>query len=261
MEIDLSFHKALSGRRRNGNKNNETDTPSGVTYDQFMQMSDKDKADFVFNVINNPNIIVPDYLDESVTSKVMYALGMNNKPEVVSDAKLDKIKGKSLYRTVSDAETISGTEILDQIRYGDYTQLSRSGGSVYGRAIYFSTDFERSAMFGFGSEKTNPVMMRAKINPNAKIIEVHNLSNMSTNSKFIQKLQAHIKGDYTKDFSNDWMSLTALANGFDGWRVTPYGTKSDYVMIINRRVLTASSTSKKIDEFDFESWHESKNAN
>ena len=254
MKIILQFHKANSGRRLR-----KSLPPAGVTYDQFMQMSDEDKADFVFNVINNHNIIVPDYLDNSVTSKVMYAFGMNNKPQVVSDSELDKIKGKDLYRTVYDIpdSPISSTEILDQIRHSDYTQLSGSGGSVYGRAIYFATDFERSAMFGI--EETNPVMMRAKINPNAKMIEVHNLSNMSTNSKFIQKLQAHIKGDYTKDFSNDWMSLTALANGFDGWRVTPYGTKNDYVMIINRRALTVSSKSKKVDNEG--SWYESKNAN
>ncbi|MBR0315670.1 MAG: hypothetical protein IJQ99_02250 [Synergistaceae bacterium] len=256
MKIILQFfggRGGSSGKKRQ----NKADTLSGVSYEQFFAMSDEDKADFVFNVINNPNIIVPDYLDDSVTSKVMYALGMNNKPIVVSDSELDKLPGEDLYRTVYDTpdSSISSTEILDQIRHSDYTQLSGSGGSVYGRAIYFATDFERSAMFGI--EETNPVMMRAKINPNAKIIEVHNLSNISTNSRFIKKLQTRIKGDYTKDFSNDWMSLTALANGIDGWKLNK--NKYDYVMVLNRRALTVSSKSKKVD--NEESWHKSKNAN
>ena len=185
MKINLSFHKALSGRRRKGN--NKISTPSGVTYEQFFAMSDDDKADFVFDVINNPNIVVPDYLDKSATSKVMYALGMNNKPQVVSDSELDKMSGEDLYRSVYDSSKndISGTEILDQIRYADYTQLSSSGGSVHGRAVYFATNFEDSMYFSLYGD--NPVMMRAKINPNAKIMSEKKLTNLVSKSDFFQK--------------------------------------------------------------------------
>ena len=247
MIIDLSFHKALSGRRDKGNKNNKADTPSGVTYEQFMAMSEDDKNNIILDIVNNPNIVVPDYLDKSATSKVMYALGMNNKPEVVSDSKLDKIKGESLYRTVSDAETISAVDILEQIRYGDYTRLSGDYTSLYGRAIYFATDFKNSAAYGESTAR----MARAKLNPNAKIVSDSDLQKMVGKNVFFQN---------TPGLDDDATSLTALVNGIDGWRITPHvGIKNDYVMIINRKALTFSSTSKIIDSK--KSWRKCTNAN
>ena len=243
MIIDLSFHKALSGRRhRENNKVDTPSTPSGVTYDQFMQMSDDDKIDFIHGVISNQNITVPDYLDNSVTSKVIYALGMNNKPEVVSDSELDKMPGDDLYRTVYDSSRIeiSGTEILDQIRYGDYTQLSGNLSSAYGRALYFATKFKDASEYG----RKNPtaVMMRVKINPSAKIVSENKLGDIMIKSNFHKKL--NVKG-------YDCIALTALAHGIDGW-------SDQYTMIINRGALTVSSTSKKIaNSF---SWRESPNA-
>ena len=246
MRIDLSFHKALSGRRGKGNNKADTpSTPSGVTYDQFMQMSDDDKIDFIHGVISNQNITVPDYLDNSVTSKVIYALGMNNKPEVVSDSALDKIKGRSLYRTVSDAKTISAMEILDQIRYGDYTQLSGDYKSVYGRAIYFGSSFGASASYGGITAR----MARAKLNPNTKIVSDSDLQKMVGKNVFFQKMPG------LDDGNADATALTALVNGIDGWK----DDISGYVMILNRKALTFSSTSKIIDAK--KSWRKCTNAN
>ena len=243
MIINLSFHKALSGRRGKGN--NKADTPSGVTYEQFMAMSEDDKNNIIRDIVNNSNIVVPDYLDKSATSKVMYALGMNNKPEVVSDSALDKIKGRSLYRTVSDAKTISAMEILDQIRYGDYTQLSGDYKSVYGRAIYFGSSFGASASYGGITAR----MARAKLNPNTKIVSDSDLQKMVGKNVFFQKMPG------LDDGNADATALTALVNGIDGWK----DDISGYVMILNRKALTFSSTSKIIDAK--KSWRKCTNAN
>ena len=113
-------------------------TPSGVDYNSFMKMSDSQKYSTIDNILNDKNIQVPNYLDGSDTSKVMYALGMTNKPQVVSDSQLDSMPGKDLYRTVYEEGSMpppSSADILDQIRTGDLTRLSGSGGSVHGRRV------------------------------------------------------------------------------------------------------------------------------
>ena len=75
-------------------------TLSGVTYDQLMKMSEDEKYQTIEDILNNDNIKVPSYLDDSETTKVLYALGMSNKPNVVSDAKLNSMAGEEVFRTV-----------------------------------------------------------------------------------------------------------------------------------------------------------------
>ena len=71
-------------------------TPSGVTYDQFMQMTDDQKYNLMDSIILDPNLKTPDTMDDSDTSKVLYALGVTNKPTVVDDATLDNMSGTEL---------------------------------------------------------------------------------------------------------------------------------------------------------------------
>lgn len=211
-------------------------TPSGVSYDQFMKMSDSEKYDTMDRIINDQNIKVPDYLDNSITSKVMYGLGMNNKPKVVTDAQLDAMPGKDLYRTVYDTTSPPpyAQDILNQIRTGDYTQMSGSGGSAHGRAIYFArNDFRGSA--SYGNRGNNAMMMRAKINQGANMMKESTLTSMmNSDSDFGKK----ISGQHN---STDAKALYSLSHGIDGW----YADYGSYNMVVNRGALTASSTNKK----------------
>ena len=212
----------------------KANTPSGIDFNQFMSMPDDKKYSTLNDIINNPNSVVPSYLDKSDTSKVIYALGMTNKPNVVSDDQLDKMPGKDLYRTVCDAPSPppNSKDILDQIATGDYTQMPGSGGSAYGRAIYFAeNDFAGSR--SYGNRGKNAIMMRAKVNPNANIISESALdSQMKRDSKFMNSVKPTRGADIR--------ALYALSHGIDGWRAD-YGS---YRMIVNRGALTVGSTYK-----------------
>lgn len=210
----------------------KANTPSGIDYNQFMAMPENQRWQTIDNIIADSSIQVPSILDKSDTTKVMYALGMNNKPTVVSDAQLDSMPGKDLYRTVYEKGSMpppSSEGILDQIRNGDYTQLSGAGGSAHGRALYFARDdFTGSRIYGDGER--NAMMMRAKINPGAKIVSEQNLKNQMRSKGYSPKSTS----------SRDDIALYALSQGIDGWY------SSTYTMMVNRGVLTASSKNKSI---------------
>ncbi len=210
----------------------KANTPSGIDYNQFMAMTDAQKYQTIDDILNNSNIKVPSYLDSSDTNKVIYGLGMANKPTVVSDSQLDAMPGKDLYRTVYESGSMpppSSAGILDQIRNGDYTQLSGKGGSVHGRALYFARD-DFSGSTSYGMRGRNAMVMRAKINPNAKIVSESKLDNdMRNDTAFHNKF-------FTKGY--DEKALYALSHGIDGWY------SGSYSMIINRGALTASSQNK-----------------
>ena len=142
------------------------------SYSDFLKLSEDERFSIMDSIVHDNTIAVPDYLDSSSASKVIYALGMNNKTTVVTDAQLDAMPGRELFRTVYEKSWMpppSSDAILDQIRKGDYTQLSDSGGSAHGRAIYFATDYHGSAVYGHGEK--NALVMRAKIAPTAKIVQ------------------------------------------------------------------------------------------
>lgn len=213
-------------------------TPSGVSMDQFNQMSMDQKVQTINNILNDPSITVPHYLDNSDTSKVLYALGMNNKPTVVDDATLDSMQGRELFRTVYERGSMpppSSQMIADQIRNGDYTQMSGSGGSAHGRALYFATNFGSSA--SYGNSERNALIMRGKLNPNAKIANEGNLFN-SSNREW-QTFQRNLSSSGNIN-SRDHKALFAMSKGYDGWY------SGNYTMIINRGALTMSSQNKSI---------------
>lgn len=207
-------------------------TPSGVTLDQFRQMDEQQQIATIDNILSSATITVPQYLDGSDTTKVMYALGMSNKTTVVDEKTLNAMQGRELFRTVYEDGSMpppSSNDILDQVRNGDYTQLSGSGGSAHGRAIYFATSFKESA--DYGKYRQNPAVMRCKLNANANMINERTLNAQFQNSAFF--------GKYS---STDGKALFAISKGYDGW----FSQWSGYNMILNRGALTSSSQSKTI---------------
>ena len=210
-------------------------TASGVTYDQFMQMNEDQRYQTINNIIADQNIVVPSYLDSSQTSKVIYALGMNNKPTVVSESQLDAMQGREIYRTVYDPNVpkMTTADVLDQVRNGEYTQMSGQYSSAHSRALYFATKFTDSTVYGHGYH--DPMVMRAKINPNANIRSERSLYNqMSSDSTWATRTNG--KGINYKDE----LSLYAIAHGVDGWY------SNTYTMLVNRGAITASSQNRRI---------------
>ncbi|MBR0075486.1 MAG: hypothetical protein IJP96_07010 [Synergistaceae bacterium] len=250
----------MSGIRRNGG--GAAAPPVGLTYDQFMQMSNDEKYDLMDKIIKDENIKVPDYLDDSITTKVMYALGMNNKPTVVSDSELDKLPGDDLYRAIYDSTdfNLSSKDIMEQLKYSNYTQLSGKGGSVYGRGIYFTNDFTDAAEYG--SYGNNMLVMRAKINPNSKMSTLNEIQNkINKDLSFGRIFTSSINDD-------DKPALYAIAHGIDGWNAKTnypsiFGEQNViHTAVINRKSLIFSSSNKSgrnKDDSDFSfSWVDAK---
>lgn len=207
------------------------------SYSDFLKLSEDERFSIMDSIVQDNNITVPNYLDSSSASKVIYALGMNDKPTVVTDAQLDAMSGRELFRTVYEKRWMpppSSDAILDQIRKGDYTQLSDSGGSAHGRAIYFATDYHGSAVYGHGEK--NALVMRAKIAPTAKIVQESTLrAQMNSKSGFSSRFMGQ---SYSRD--KDATALYAVSQGIDGWY------SGSYTMIVNRRALVSSSTTKTV---------------
>lgn len=195
-------------------------------------MTDDQKVATINAIIADQSIKVPDYLDDSVTSKVLYALGLDNKPTVVSDDELDSMAGQEIYRTVYDNGAISSGTILDAVRNSKNIPLSSDNSSAFGRGLYFADDLSASASYGV--MKTNPAIMRGKINPKAKMASTGELGDIYFNNP-------NIRFNGVKYI--DELPLVALTKGYDGW-YSEFNTTNK--VIINRGALTVSSKSKKI---------------
>ena len=72
----------------------------GVAYDEFLKMSDDEKADVIDKAIHTG---VPMFLDDSELQRFAYFTGMSDKPTIVPDSQMDQLPGKDLVRTVSNA--------------------------------------------------------------------------------------------------------------------------------------------------------------
>lgn len=206
----------------------------GVAYSDFQNMSDDEKADVITAALG---VGTPLFLDDSGMQKFAYYTGMSDKPVTVSDSQLDGIKGTELFRTVSDAYNPStdigytANDIVKQIRDGDFTMYSDSGGSVHGKAIYFANNYGDSAAYG----GKNAVTMRAKIT-NGNVI--------SETKADTQYRNALARGDkLALACSNaDRSSARNLYTLATGHNVISSGT---YYMVLNRGALTVSDKTKK----------------
>lgn len=208
----------------------------GVDFSEFEKMSDDEKADVVEDALR---VGTPLFLDDSGLQRFAYFTGLKDKPTVVNDSQLDKVKGTEIFRTVNNAYNqktdigYTSKDILDQIATGDFTMYSDSGGSAYGKAIYFADNFVSSRVYG---GTTSSLMMRAKVS------RKNSIDGRSLATNYTQALQ---RGDKLasacrKAGYDSAENLYALAKGYD----SVYDTSSGYHMILNRRCLTVSSTYK-----------------
>lgn len=207
----------------------------GVPFDQFMQMTDDQKADVINDALNTG---VPLFLDDSGLQRFSYFTGMSDKPTVVSDAQMDKIKGTDLFRTVNDAYDsrkdigYTANDIIKQISTGDFTMYSDSGGSAHGRGIYFADSYTGSTAYGNSSKSK---VMRAKVTSGKSVSESRISSDYHTALNRGDKLaRACSRAD-----SASRVNLYALAKGYNvidaGW---------GYKVVLNRGALTVSSKTK-----------------
>lgn len=211
-----------------------------ASYDKFMAMSDDDKADFIDANIKQQ---VPVHLAQNDFQRFVYNSGLNEKPDVVDDATLDKMTGTEIFRTVNNVYdskndiSYNADQIAKQVMAGRATRVSDNGGSAYGRGIYFASSYADSASYGnaTGNAKKTAVM-RGKLNNNAKVIDYYKasagvVSEIRSGSKLGKALN--------KCDSASAVSIYAMSKGYN---VISNG--HTYLNVLNRNAITMSSSVK-----------------
>ena len=208
----------------------------GVPFSKFEKMTDDQKAQVIMDSLG---VAVPMFLDDSPAQRLAYFTGMSEKPDVVTESQLRKMQGQNLWRSVHNAYNrgadigYTPQQIYNQIATGDFTMYSDSGGSAYGRAIYFDV---RKGSYGSGAGFG---IIHAKIKPTATIWSHSKVANavqneISSGSKLGQALAAVRRAD-----SASVNTVYCLAKGIDGYEDRNY---SGYHMIVNRKALAISDT-------------------
>ena len=207
-----------------------------TNYDSFMAMTDDQKADTISQMIQQD---VPVFLADNDFQKLTYNLGLNDKPQLVDDNVLDGMNGTELFRNVNAVNDTrnriryNADDIANQVQKGSVTRVSDSGGSAYGRGIYFADNYKDSAIYGdnMGNIKKTAVV-RAKLNSNAKVIDFYDARNdMVKEIKSGSKLGKVLN----KCDVPSAVSIYAMAKGYN---VIHSG--ASYYNILNRNAVTMS---------------------
>ena len=211
-------------------------------YDAFMAMSDDEKADVIDKMIAQG---VPAHLADNDFQKMIYNIGLNDRPQLVDDATLDGMNGTELFRTINNVydsrNDISYTadQIARQVQAGRVTRVSDNGGSVYGRGIYFADDKRESSYYGNtrgNVQKT--AQIRCKLNSNAKVIR-HSQATQGVSAEISKGTKL---GKVLRKCDRDSQSsIYALAKGYN---VITSG--HGYYNILNRNAVTMSNGIKPI---------------
>ena len=209
-----------------------------VDYNSFMAMSDDDKADVISNAVSQG---VPDHLSQSDFQKFIYNSGLNDKPDVVDDATLDSMNGTEMWRTVNNVydrqNDISYTadQIAKQVMAARVTRTSDSGGSAYGRGIYFA-DSQRESSY-YGNTRGNvqkTAQIRCKLNSNANVIS-HSKATRGVNAEISKGTK--LGKTLSKCDGHSQASIYAMAKGYN---VITSG--HGYYNVLNRNAVTMSKT-------------------
>ena len=213
-----------------------------ASYDAFMAMTDDEKADFISASVKQG---VPAHLAQNDFQKFIYNSGLNEKPDVVSDATLDTMNGTEIFRTVDSVYdrkndiSYNADQIAKQVTAGRVTRVSDSGGSVYGRGVYFADNYHGSTSYGSTSGNVKKTaVIRGKLNSNAKVINYN-----SAKSGASQEIASGSKLGkiLSKCDSASQPSLYAMSKGYN-----VIASGHGYYNILNRNAVTMSSDIKAV---------------
>ena len=216
-----------------------------VKLDNFRNLTDDEKADIIDTLIKTP---VPTFLAKNSFQQFTYGMKMDDKPTVVDDTTLNTMGGKEIFRTVNNSVDTThrmrfdADEVAMQVLKGTYTRVSDSGGSVYGKGIYFADSYSDSTAYGntSGNIKKTAVI-RGKLNPNAKTITYSQAKSLAqkeiaSGSKLGKAL--------SKADTQSATSIYALSKGYD---VMTSG--HGYYNVLNRGALTMSKDIRAMGKY------------
>ena len=211
-------------------------------YDAFMKMNDDQKADVIDSMIKQG---VPSHLADNDFQKMIYNIGLNDKPQLVDDATLNSMNGTELWRTVNNVydrqNDISYTadQIARQVQAGRVTRVSDNGGSVYGRGIYFADNKTESSYYGNTRGNVHKTaQIRCKLNSNANIIN-HSKAVQGANSEITKGTK--LGKVLAKCDRHSQASIYAMAKGYN---VITSG--HGYYNVLNRNAVTMSKSINSI---------------
>ena len=207
--------------------------PKKIVISKYRNMTDDEKADQIKASLKGG---VPAHLAQNAFQKFLYNTKLNDNPEVVDDATFKKAKGVSLYRTVNSVfdrtNDISYTaqQIANQVMRGTYTRVSDTGGSAYGRGLYF--DQSKSGSANYGNTRGNvqkTAMIYAKLKQGAPVI-THSQAMAGLRSEINKgtKLGKALKGVN----STDGVSIWALSKGYAA--IKSGNGSSEYHNVVDR---------------------------
>ena len=211
-------------------------------YSRFMAMTNDEKADAITKLTKES---VPVFLANNDFQKLTFAMGRDDKPTLVSDAQLNAMHGVELFRTVNSVKdtkhgiTYDADTIAAQVQKGSVTRVSDSGGSAYGRGIYFADDYGSSACYGnVNGNVKRCAVIRAKIDPKAKVIDYNKATRqmqreIASGSKLGKAL--------SKCDSQSRVSIYALSQGYSAISSGGWG---GYYNVLSRKALVMSDSVK-----------------
>lgn len=220
---------------------NTAPAPTGVTQADLANMSDQELHDFLINV-NKTDI--PSFLNQNHLQRMLYAMGMNDKPEIVSEQEFDDMTVNApfgsgapmIYRTVNDTKVngvpFTADDCCDMLTDGDVTFV---GNGIHGDGLYFSSSLSGSKAYGNSSMRT----VAAVFNSKAKII-----SEQKLNKEYDAYVKSHPQTRKALGFarahsSNDSKSQFALIRGYNVISYKQYNGEV-YYTVIDRSALTMS---------------------
>lgn len=213
-------------------------TPSGFTLTDVQAMDDQQLHDFLIDV-NKTDI--PAFLNQDIhLQKMVYALGMNDTPEIVDSATFQQLTSgpgalEPIYRTVNDT-TVNGVavtaqDICDMLTDGDLTYV---GNGIHGDGLYFSNDLVGSKAYGNGrGSKT----VAAVLNKKANVISERQLKSLYDNFVKNHPQSRKALGFVKARSHHDSMSQFALTQGYNVI-TSSQGGGEVYYTVLDRSVLT-----------------------
>lgn len=220
-------------------------TPSGKTLADVQAMDDKEFHDFLIDVNKTD---VPDFLNSHHLQKMAYALGLNDKPEIISQQEFDDMTVNApfgsgapvLWRTVnpvnmSGGVTMTAKQVMDQTLHGD---LTYHGDGIHGDGIYFS-DSKHGSQWGYGRDHGQSRSVACVLNSKARTITESRLKTMYDTFVKTHPQSRKALGFAKSHSSHDSMSQFALQQGYNVI-ISDQGGGEHYYTVLDRGVLSTT---------------------
>lgn len=219
-------------------------TPTNATgIQRFAAMTDQQQADMVNNAKRAK--AVPGYPD-TFYQKFVMANGLDTKPKLVTDAQMDAMPGRDLYRGVNAKTTDAADGIVLSTLMNDFTHFSDSGGSALGRGIYAMHDLNQDVRL-YGSSGGVNNIMRFKMDSDAKSISYSKATSLyskelSSGSSLGRALQGIDR--------RDAVSIVAAAKGYSVILHDNFNHGQEWVSILSRDKVSISMQYHRVTPAD-----------